>query len=82
VHRTQRGFRSLPPRWASEFGLKNSRADAHRATDAVEDSIAGLDHGADDYLTKPFDFANFSHASALLIRRPSELNPAQLSVAN
>src|SRR5690349_2394928 len=27
------------------------------ARDAVEDRIAGLDVGADDYLTKPFSFA-------------------------
>jgi two-component system copper resistance phosphate regulon response regulator CusR len=26
------------------------------ARDAVEDRITGLDHGADDYLTKPFEF--------------------------
>src|SRR3954467_9293685 len=27
------------------------------ARDAVEDRVAGLDGGADDYLTKPFSFA-------------------------
>ena len=30
------------------------------ARDAVDDRVAGLDGGADDYLTKPFSFAELS----------------------
>src|SRR6202030_2412863 len=52
------------------------------ARDAVEDRIAGLDHGADDYLTKPFEFRELLARLRALLRRPSELKPAQWSVAN
>jgi two-component system copper resistance phosphate regulon response regulator CusR len=50
------------------------------ARDAVEDRIAGLDHGADDYLTKPFEFRELLARLRALLRRPLELKPAQLSV--
>ena len=52
------------------------------ARDGVEDRIAGLDHGADDYLTKPFEFRELLARLRALLRRPVELKPAQLSVAN
>src|SRR5262245_30574710 len=39
------------------------------ARDAVEDRIAGLDVGADDYLTKPFDFGELLARLRALIRR-------------
>ncbi|HEY6127231.1 MAG TPA: response regulator transcription factor [Candidatus Acidoferrum sp.] len=52
------------------------------ARDSVEDRIAGLDHGADDYLTKPFEFGELLARLRALLRRPAELKPAQLSVAN
>jgi two-component system response regulator MprA len=44
------------------------------ARDAVDDRVAGLDAGADDYLVKPFDLAElFARLRALLRRRgPSE----------
>jgi len=50
------------------------------ARDAVEDRVAGLDHGADDYLTKPFEFRELLARLRALLRRPLELKPAQLSV--
>ncbi|MBC7517876.1 MAG: response regulator transcription factor [Microbacteriaceae bacterium] len=39
------------------------------ARDAVEDRVFGLDSGADDYLVKPFAFAEFSARIRALVRR-------------
>lgn len=41
------------------------------ARDAVPDRIKGLDHGADDYLTKPFDIDELLARIRALIRRSS-----------
>lgn len=41
------------------------------ARDAVEDRVAGLDAGADDYLVKPFAYAELSARLRALGRRPS-----------
>jgi len=46
------------------------------ARDGVQDRVAGLDVGADDYLTKPFSFDElFARVRALLRRGPSERPP-------
>jgi len=50
------------------------------ARDGVEDRILGLDSGADDYLTKPFEFGELLARLRALLRRPSELRPSQLVV--
>lgn len=42
------------------------------ALDAVEHRIAGLDAGADDYLTKPFDFGELLARLRALTRRSSD----------
>ena len=39
------------------------------ARDAVDARIAGLDSGADDYLTKPFDFGELLARLRAIIRR-------------
>jgi DNA-binding response OmpR family regulator len=52
------------------------------ARDAVEDRIAGLDHGADDYLTKPFEFRELLARLRALLRRSGELRPAKIAVAD
>lgn len=39
------------------------------ARDTLEDKIAGLDHGADDYLVKPFAIAEVSARIRALLRR-------------
>jgi len=41
------------------------------ARDALEEKIAGLDLGADDYLVKPFDLAELNARVRALIRRQS-----------
>jgi len=52
------------------------------ARDAVDDRVAGLDCGADDYLTKPFDFKELLARLRALLRRPLELQPQILQVAD
>jgi DNA-binding response OmpR family regulator len=52
------------------------------ARDAVEDRITGLDHGADDYLTKPFEFRELLARLRALLRRSGELRPAKIVVAD
>jgi two-component system, OmpR family, copper resistance phosphate regulon response regulator CusR len=52
------------------------------ARDAVEDRVEGLDRGADDYLTKPFEFRELLARLRALLRRPTALQPSTLSVAD
>jgi len=52
------------------------------ARDAVDDKITGLDAGADDYVTKPFDFGELLARLRALVRRRGDVLPAELSVAD
>ena len=52
------------------------------ARDAVEDRIAGLDHGADDYLTKPFEFRELLARLRALLRRSGELRSEKITIAD
>lgn len=52
------------------------------ARDAVGDRIAGLDSGADDYLSKPFEFGELLARLRALLRRGPALSPAVLAVAD
>ena len=52
------------------------------ARDAVDDRVAGLDCGADDYLTKPFDFKELLARLRALLRRSSTIRPQLATVAD
>ncbi len=52
------------------------------ARDTVDDKITGLDAGADDYLTKPFDFGELLARLRALVRRRGDVLQAELSVAD
>jgi two-component system OmpR family response regulator len=52
------------------------------ARDAVDDRVAGLDNGADDYLTKPFSFAELYARLRALVRRGAVARPAVLEVGD
>jgi two-component system copper resistance phosphate regulon response regulator CusR len=52
------------------------------ARGAVDDRVAGLDSGADDYLAKPFDFKELLARMRALLRRSKGLRPQVLTVAD
>ncbi|VAX35487.1 Phosphate regulon transcriptional regulatory protein PhoB (SphR) [hydrothermal vent metagenome] len=52
------------------------------ARDDVDDKVSGLDAGADDYLTKPFQSAEFLARVRALLRRKSGDKKTKLKVAD
>src|SRR6266513_3070383 len=52
------------------------------ARDAVEDRVAGLDSGADDYLVKSFAFAELLARLRALVRRGEPERPSVLEVGD
>jgi len=52
------------------------------ARDSVEDLVAGLNQGADDYLRKPFDIDELIARVRALLRRPGEALGVKLTVGN
>jgi len=50
------------------------------ARDTIDDRVEGLDTGADDYLTKPFDFRELLAHIRALLRRGQSLQPAVIRV--
>lgn len=68
--------------------LRQLRADKHRlpvllltARNAVDDKVDGLDSGADDYLTKPFDIAELFARIRTLLRRKGGHDSTQFQAA-
>jgi DNA-binding response OmpR family regulator len=52
------------------------------ALTSVEDRVSGLDHGADDYLGKPFAIAELKARVRALARRPSAGGAATITVGD
>jgi two-component system, OmpR family, copper resistance phosphate regulon response regulator CusR len=52
------------------------------ARDTVEDKVAGLEAGADDYLSKPFAYAELLARIRALLRRPAQSIDPVLSIGD
>jgi DNA-binding response OmpR family regulator len=50
------------------------------ARDTTDDRVHGLDTGADDYLTKPFEFRELLARLRALLRRSGELRPNRIQI--
>lgn len=52
------------------------------ARDSVDNRVAGLDCGADDYLSKPYDFRELLARIRALVRRGPALQPQMIHIAD
>src|SRR5258705_1075280 len=52
------------------------------ARDTLADKVEGLDAGADDYLAKPFEFAELLARLRALLRRAREIREPEITVAD
>lgn len=52
------------------------------ALSSTRDKVSGLDAGADDYLTKPFEFDELAARARALLRRPRGTSSVRLSFAD
>src|SRR5262245_63627658 len=73
VCRQVRADRDLPPQ---------PRILMLTARDALEDRVAGLDDGADDYLVKPFAFPELAARVRSLARRDTSTESARYQVGD
>jgi len=66
--------------------LRDKKSTAHvlilTAKDTEQDKIKGLDRGADDYLVKPFSFAELLARVRALVRRKYELKSTVIQIAD
>jgi DNA-binding response OmpR family regulator len=67
---------------ASGSGRAAPRVLMVTARDRLADRITGLDEGADDYLVKPFDFAELTARVRALLRREAGRSGALLTVGD
>ena len=72
--------------WSILKTLRERKCPAHilvlTAKDTSEDKVRGLELGADDYLVKPFDFAELLAQVRTLVRRKYETKTTLLRIAD